>query len=79
MNDKYNLKDNSCLIYSKKNIEDQDYNYYIIKNEITGKDIWNYIFNYRNLTDIVIKKIFIKEIKDFNYDVLLLFKGKVER
>ena len=90
------LKDNSCYIYSKNKIEDSDYNYYIIKNEIKGKDIGIYFFVYRNLTfkklqlgkkiflqcknlsDIDIKKIFITEIKDFDYDVVLLFQGNVE-
>ena len=38
MNDKYELKDNNCLCYSKKKIDNQDYNYYIIKNQIKGKD-----------------------------------------
>ena len=96
MNNNFKLKDNSCYIYSKNKIEDSDYNYYIIKNEIKGKDIGIYFFVYRNLTfkklqlgkkiflqcknlsDIDIKKIFITEIKDFDYDVVLLFQGNVE-
>ena len=49
MNDKYKIKVNSCLIYSKKKIDDQDYNYYIIKNAIKDKDIRIYIVNCRNL------------------------------